>query len=339
MADMGLFNDGAFGEVTFTDSIQKLDFQPNILRNMGIFEKQPSRTTGILLELDSKTNKLISVSQRGTPLTEAERRRRNIRTVETHRLAVASTVYATEVQGIRAYGKTSELMQVKDLVADGVETSHGNLALTEENMMLGAVQGIVVDADGSTILNDWFDFWDISQPDEIAFDLANASVADLKKAIKNIQRTMVGNAKGLNIGEIIAFCGDDFFDALISHEAYIGNTRSSAEEQRLVAEYGVAYNTVSFGNITWINYRGSQSESAVSIPTDKVKFFPRAKGLFKHGLGCAEFGEFVNTPGKERYVINIPDRDRNAWVKTELYTYPLFYCTRPELLLRGKAGA
>ena len=338
MADMGIFNNDAFSEVTFTDSIQKMDFQPSILRDMKIFEKQPSRTTGILLEMDSKSNKLIAVSQRGAPLTEAERRKRNIRTFETHRLAIASTVYATEVQNIRAYGKTSELMQVKDLVADGVEISHGNIALTEENMMLGAVQGIVVDADGSTVLNNWYTEFGIAQPAEIAFDFASATVAQVKAKIKAVKRTIVDNAKGLAITEVIALCGDNFFDDLTSHQAYIGNQQNPIEAQRLMDEYGVAYSKVSFGEITWINYRGSESESAVAINTDSVKFFPRAKGLFKHGLGCAEFGEFVNTPGKERYVINIPDRDRNAWVKTELYTYPLMYCTLPEVLQRGRRG-
>ena len=339
MADMGLFNNEAFEQVTFTDSIQKIDFQPSLLRDMKIFAPQPSRTTGIMLELDTKTNSLIAVSQRGQPLTEAERRKRNIRTVETHRLAIASTVYASEVQNIRAYGKTSELMQLKDLVADGVERSNGDLALTEENMMLGAVQGIVVDSDGSTILNNWFDFWGVTQPTEVAFDFANATDDEIRRTIKSIQRGVVDAARGLAVTEIVALCGDDFFDDLIGCGAYTGTVQNPIEAQRLTDEYGIAYSTVTFGKITWINYRGSQSESAVSIGTDLVKFFPRAKGLFKQGLGCAEFGPFVNTPGKERYVINIPDRDRDAWMKTELYTYPLFYCTRPEVLFRGKRGA
>lgn len=50
----------------------------------------------------------------------------------------------------------------------------------------------------------------------------------------------------------------------------------------------------------------------------------------------AEFIDFVNTPGREVYALTIPDRDRNAWVRVELYAYPLFVCTRPEVLQRAK---
>ena len=339
MADMGLFNDSAFESVTFTDSIQDKDFQPSFLGDMGIFEMQPSRTTGIMLEKDTKTNSLVAVSQRGAPLTEAEKRKRNIRTVEAHRIAQASTVYADEVLNIRAYGKTSELMQVKTLVKEGVEAVDGNISLTEENMRLGAVQGIVVDADGITILNNFFDFWGITQSAEVAWNLSAATVAEVKANIRAVHRAMEDEAKGLNITEVIALCGNDFFDKLESHEAYTGNTQTSVEAQRLVDEFGRAYSKISLGNIVWVNYRGSQSESAVSIATDKVKFFPKAKGLFKHGLACASSAKFIGRPGLRRYVFTSKDLVKEEWFKSEIETYPLFYCTKPQLLLRGKAGA
>ena len=37
------------------------------------------------------------------------------------------------------------------------------------------------------------------------------------------------------------------------------------------------------------------------------------------------------------YVIPIPDRDRNAYWKMEVYSYPLHFCTRPEVLMSGRA--
>ena len=342
MATMDIFNQDAFSTVTLTDAIQKMDYQPSLLRDMGLFEKQPSRTRSIMLEKKEGTNTLIPVSQRGAPLSDADREKRDIRNVDTLRLAKAFTVYADEVQDIRAFGSETELMGVQSLWSDRMNSVQGDLELTEENMMLGAVQGIVVDADGATVLNNWFTFWGISQPTEVAFDIANATVSALKASIKAITRTMVGAGKGAftPATEIVGLCGDNFFDALIAHDAYTGTSINPVEAQRLVNEYGRVYNTITFGGITWINYRGSDSESAVAVDTDTVKFFPRgAKGVFKHALAPAEFNPYVNTLGKERYAITIPDRDRDAWVKGELYTYPLFYCTRPELLLRGRVGA
>jgi hypothetical protein len=36
-------------------------------------------------------------------------------------------------------------------------------------------------------------------------------------------------------------------------------------------------------------------------------------------------------PSRQRSVC-----ERNAWVKVEVYSYPLFICTRPEMLQRAK---
>jgi hypothetical protein len=49
--------------------------------------------------------------------------------------------------------------------------------------------------------------------------------------------------------------------------------------------------------------------------------------------------DFVNTPGKDMYVLPIFDRDRNMWWRQEVYSYPLFICKRPEVLYSGRAGA
>jgi hypothetical protein len=40
-----------------------------------------------------------------------------------------------------------------------------------------------------------------------------------------------------------------------------------------------------------------------------------------------------------QYVLPIPDRDRRMWWKMEVYSYPLYLCVRPEVLLSGRAGS
>ena len=52
-----------------------------------------------------------------------------------------------------------------------------------------------------------------------------------------------------------------------------------------------------------------------------------------------ETAEWINTPGKPEYIIPIFDRDRRMWWKMEAYSYPLHICTRPEVLLSGRAEA
>jgi hypothetical protein len=52
--------------------------------------------------------------------------------------------------------------------------------------------------------------------------------------------------------------------------------------------------------------------------------------VFRVAQSPAETFDFVNTPGPGVYAMTTPDRDRNAFVRIELYTYPLYICTRPE---------
>jgi len=341
MATMDIFEQDAFSTVTLTDAVEEIDYLPSLLRNMNLFEKQPSRTKTIMLEKKGDTLALVPVSERGAPLDQAGKDKRDVRHVNTSRLAKGDVITADELQGIRAFGSETELKQVQEEVAVRIKSLESDIELTEENMMLGAVQGIVVDADGSTVLHNWFDFWGVSQAAETDWDLDNASPASgvLVKKCKTVIREMQTKGKGAftPATEVVALCGDAFYDDLVAHSEVQGNTITPQEAERLSNEFGNAYGAIRFGKITWINYRGTDDGSTVAIGTDKVKFFPRnAKGVFKHALAPAEFMPYVNQPGKERYAMTIPDMKRNAFVEVELYTYPLMYCTRPAMLLRGK---
>ena len=52
-------------------------------------------------------------------------------------------------------------------------------------------------------------------------------------------------------------------------------------------------------------------------------------------MAPGEAFQWVNTPGKEYYVLPIMDTDRNMWWRMEAYSYPLMICTRPEVLWSG----
>jgi hypothetical protein len=102
---------------------------------------------------------------------------------------------------------------------------------------------------------------------------------------------------------------------------------------------GTAFEAMRFGGIDWFNYRGSDDTSTIAIPHDKVKFFPKgANGVFRVGWAPAENFTYANTLGRPQYVQPIFDTQRNEWWRMELTSYPLFICTRPEVLLTGRQG-
>ena len=60
---------------------------------------------------------------------------------------------------------------------------------------LGAIQGIVLDADGSTLLVNWYSEWAISQAAEIDFALDTGST-DVRGKCAQVKRQMMIAAKG-----------------------------------------------------------------------------------------------------------------------------------------------
>ena len=179
MATMDIFNADAFSAVELTAAIEKVPHRPQLLGSLELFAPRPVRTETVAVEERSGTLALIQTSQRGAPLDERATEKRNIRDFRTLRIAKGDTVTASEIQNIRSFGTESELMQVMDEVMRRLAGPTGLMSeveLTHENMRLGAVQGIVTDADGSTII-DWYSAFGVTQPSEIDFDLDNATPA------------------------------------------------------------------------------------------------------------------------------------------------------------------
>jgi hypothetical protein len=135
----------------------------------------------------------------------------------------------------------------------------------------------------------------------------------------------------------MGLCGNSFWDDLTAHPEIRETYLNQVAAQELRNDVGTPYGMFRYGEITWVNYRGTDDQSTVSVGTDKVHFFPvGGRQVFQHAMAPAESFDFVNTPGQEFYAMQIPDEKRNQFVDVEVYSYPLFLCTRPEMLQRGK---
>lgn len=340
MATMDVFNQNAFSMISLTTAVNQQPFLPTFLGDIGIFTARPIRTVAAAIEDRNGTLSLIQTSQRGAPLTEGKADKRNIRYFNTARLAKGDTIFAHEIQNVRAFGSETELQQVSTEVAYRYSKLQNDVALTHENMRLGAVQGIVLDADGSTIYN-WFTEWGVSQPSEVDWDLDNATPASgaVRQLCNSTLRTVQRALSGMWIpgrSYLLGLCGDNYWDNLTQHPEILKTYLNTQQASELRGDK-MPFETFNYGGITWVNYRGTDDGTTVAVGSDKVKFVPvGVPGLFETAFAPAESFDYVNTPGLPVYAMLVTDRDRNAWVRPELYSYPLFYCTRPAALLRGK---
>ena len=348
MATFDIFNNNAFTTTSLVAAIEKVPFKPSWLGDQGLFLDRPIRTEWAWVENRDGVLNLIQTTPRGAPKPQRTTEQRNARAFRTSRIAKGDRITASELLAIREFGSETELMQVMAEVMrrlSGPVGLQAEVEMTWENMRLGAVQGIVADADGSTILN-WFTEFGISQPSEIAFDLGGAraystttAVGVLRPFIMNqVVRPLRRAAKGLPISRIIALCSDSFFDDLTNH----GEVRTTYLNQIAASELrqGNAFSSFDFADVTWVNYRGTDDNSTVAIASDKVKFVPVAPGLFQTAWSPGESFDDVGGLGRPITPRIVPDpTTRQEYVDIEVTSYPLMICTRPELLYRGKRGS
>lgn len=338
MASMDIFNSSAFSMTSLTGAVEKVGYKPQLLGALGIFEPMPVRTRTVFV--DRRENKLVLIpsSPVGAPPKELVVDPRNAVPLKTTRLAEGFTMYAEEIQGIRAFGSESEFAQVQADYLRRMAKVRDDMDLTHEFHRLGALQGLLLDADGTTVIYNYFTEFGVTEPSAIDFDLDNASPAKgaLRKKCAEVIRGMQRSAGGaFTPGTTIhALAGDAFYDDLISHseveKTYL-NWQAAADLRT-----DRSFEAFTFGGITWHNYRGTDDNSTVAVPTDQAKFFPvGARDVFKKAMAPAEFGPYVNTPGQDTYAMNIVDRDRQAWTRGELYSYPLYFCQRPDVLRKA----
>lgn len=354
---MDIFDGDAFSMVTMTTAINKTPYPPNFLGSLGIFTPTPIRTIDNAVAIsDAGELAVVQTTPRGSPPIEQTVPTQNIRSFRTPRIAVADTIRASELQGILSrsvFSGPNMAVMLADLQSEMAYRLDGPVGLrskqetTKERMRLGAIAGVVLDADGSTLYN-WPTLFGVSLPTEIAFDLAAANPAPgiLNNKIRALHRSVLRAAKAGNLpsARVIALCGDNFFDAFVNHADVITAYTffQNGQVARLASgSAGVpAFSLFPFGEIDWINYRGTDDNSTIAIDTNKVKFIPVGiPGLFQEVLAPAENFTDMNSPGLPIYVMVLPDRERNSFVRLETYSYPMYMATRPEVLFSGRLGA
>jgi hypothetical protein len=347
-----IFNSDPFSAVMLTQGVQRNPFQPVGLGELNLFTPNPIRTTAVSVEERTGVLKLIPFSERGTEGTQRNTEKRKMRYFDVPRLMHDDTIHTYEIQNIREFvdGATGQVvtvpMQLEKEVARRLAGPTGLLAsveYTKEYLRLAAVQGLVLDPKDGSVLYNWFDEFQITQATETAFNLSAGTPNSLRPIINGIARTMARKAQGAFTPQtrIMALCGDAFYDEFVNHPDVIRTFLNWSDAREIRSgDTGGAFGAFEFGGITWWNYRGSDDNSTIKIPDDKAKFFPvNAPGIFQEALAPGESMEFVNQPGMPQYVLPIPDRDRRMWWKMEVYSYPLYLCVRPEVLLSGRAGS
>lgn len=337
---------GAFSSLALTTAIRDLKYTPSLLTSMpGLVTKIPIRTSKFAVERMADTQRLIPVTERGAPRTRQTRDRRNVRDFRTVRTAKVDELRAVELADIRAFGSETELEAVQAELAMRFSKLRRDHELTEENRLLGMIQGNVLDADGTSVLYNWFTEFGIAPPTELGFNWASRT--GVAEYIRNnvIRPTMTSLQGRATPGtRIVALCGDQFFDGLTSNAEVRQTYLNWQAAQELRTGLAKAYSTFSFGDVEWINYRSAVDGGGVTtgIGSANCRFFPvGVPDMFQKIISPNDEDlAFVNTLGQEYYARQVPDpTGYNSFIELSMDAFNAHVCTTPEALLSGRAGA
>lgn len=333
---LDVFKQNAFNLISLTDLINKIPFIPGRAGRVVDWSSSGVPTTVIAVEEISGVLQLVNPSPRGGAGTTVPKQKRTVRNLTVPHYQIDDAIYAEEVQGVRALGQESQAQTVQDMVNQRMAI-HTQLTLdpTIEYQRMGAVRGIILNGDGSTLYNLFTEF-NVAQPTEVAFDLGTSANGTVRKLCTDVTRTIATALGGIPYVGVYAFCSDSFWDDLIKNVEVRATYLNQQEASQLRA--GVAYQTLNFGGITFENYRGSVGATQFAL-TDKAHFFPfGVPGLWRTLYAPADYIETVNTIGLPRYA-KIWEMENGKGVNLEVQTNSLSFCTRPGVLVQGRRGA
>ena len=342
MPGLNVFDQDAFGVIALTDAINNIPFVPGRAGQVIDWGERGATTTTIMIEQVDGALKLLNPTPRGGNGESKGKDKRVARALLIPHYQYDDGINADEVQSVRAFGSETEVQSVQGLVNQRLSDAV-SLVLdpTLEYQRIGAIKGVILNADGTT-LYDLFSEFGVTQESEIDFDLDNASPASgaLRKACAGAARLVADNMGGVGYTGLHSFCGSAFFDDLLAHSevraSYTGTDMAKVLRDGYVLPNGQkVYGAFEFGGIVWENYRGKNG-SAQMVDTNKCHIFPTGTpGLFRTVYAPADYVETVNTVGLPRYAKQWLSQNGKR-IEMEAQSNPLSYCTRPKVLLKGK---
>lgn len=331
---LDIFKDDAFSELALTDTVNKLPFVPG--QASAAVPWAASGVSKLTIAIEEKGGELaiVNPSPRGSPGETFDKQKRVLRDLRIPHYQINDGIYADEVQGVRPYGQETGVMSLRAYVDDRMaELIREKLDVTMEYQRLGALKGIILNGDSTTLYN-LFTVFGVSQPTERDFALdGGASNGHVRKECAAIHRVIAEHMGGIPWSGVGALCSPEFFDALIAEPECRETFLNQQEASELRGGY--AFGRFSYGGIMFEEYRGSVGGNAL-ITANKAHFFPlSAPGLYRTVYGPADYNDTVNTIGLPRYARQ-REFPNGKGIDLEIQSNALSYCTRPGVLVQGK---
>jgi hypothetical protein len=326
-------------------------YVPQALGNMGIFEPEPIDTPIVQLYEQDNVITLVPTTERGTPDIRQVRDVGRLRSIKTTALRQVDSIRAGELIGVAnvALPDTIRARNLGELLTRRTAKMKSRLEMTKELHRFGAIQGKVLDADGVSVIADFFDTFGISAPAVVNVDFANIPEAQLMQFFQDtflrpITITLQDSGRYTPAVYVGCLVGDGFWAKLMTHPGFRNIYQLQMQAQAIARATNPLvqpnmWMEVDFAGIRWMNYQGTRN-SAIAVPFLEARFFPvNAVDVFKAYWAPGETLLDIDQPGRPEYLYIQPDTHDQmpAFIDVFLRAYPLYACIFPKALMSARA--
>jgi hypothetical protein len=333
VAILNPFANDAFSFISLTDAIQIIPNRYGLLNQLGLFRDVGVRTRTALVERRLGVLNLLPSQPVGAPPTVGKGPLRDVVPFAIPHIPHMDVVLPEEVQGLRAFGSENELETMANIMLNKLENMRAKHAITLEYLKWGALNGIVMDGDGTTVLTNLYTAWGLTQHTQtIPF---SSSTANIQAAITTLVRYFEDNLKGETMTGVMVFTSAGFWDAFLGNV----NIRNAYQFWMGTQDMNPLRNDVrqgfTFEGVTFREFRGHASTfSGTDIPfiaaNTAIAIPLGTTNMFQTLYAPAAFSETVNTIGLPLYAKQEERKFQTGWdIWTEANPLPMNL--RPDL--------
>lgn len=328
MPGINIFADDAFSLTSLTAAINDQPFVPSRIAQLGIFAEEGITTTTVQVEKDGEVLALVNSANRGGPGQIVLGEKRTMLPFNTVHLPQRGSILADEIQNLRAFGSETEVQSVQTVVNKRLAKARRQLDATHEWHRIGAIKGLILDADAESVLVNLFTAFGLTQQ-TVNFEL-DVEGTELRAVCLQVLDKIEDVLGAVSFSGVRVLCGRNFWNLLIVHpsikETYLNS-------QMAAALRGDPRDAFDFGGLTFERYRGSVGGNAY-VHVDEAYAVPEGvPDLFITRFAPADYMETVNTNGLPYYAKQEP-LAMGKGVAFEAQSNPLHLNTRPRSVIK-----
>lgn len=322
------FKDG-YSLVEMTQAINILPNMYGRTNELGLFKFKGLTNAAAMIEMRDGVLTLVPTTPWGGPAPKNVTAKRRIKTFTIPHMPLEDSVAASEVIGVRAFGTDSVVETIDGRVSDKLQEIKNKFDITMEFRRMGALKGIVLDADATTVIENYFDAFNVTQK-VINFALTT-DTTDVRGKTMDVARWIEDHLLGEIMQRVHVLASPGFFDLFVKHanvEKAFANYAEAA--QRIGGDLRKGF---TFGSITVEEYRGQVGAYKFIDDGEAIAFPVGTQDTFTSFGAPADFAETVNTTAQQFYARQ-QNKDFNRGVDIHAQTNVLPLCNRPAVLVR-----